>query len=344
MNVHILRSTEYPIEDFNQVVNLLKTHTNSIKIKGHSNVKINYDNDSDIKHWDEFFKICNHFRSAKKVNENDYVFLLTEYQNQEDYFGWTDETLGNYFIQTSDWNHYFESEVNKHFPISYEVVAWILRSLMYDTQEELIHNAHVRARGCVMDFCDEKEDIILKMRTGDVCQFCLNRIKERGVNPSFLGNVFNTMENIRKGLMYRERNELLGTVSPIKINLGEKSPKFVLTEMNNIKFDFDDGQTAIYLTIIETGGMKTKCLIDYLDILVKNYAEIKEESKFDSELIKSVQKWIDPSDTSLFIQKVSIINRELKKLLGEKLANPYLVTKQKGTYKIILPMNKVQII
>jgi hypothetical protein len=215
---------------------------------------------------------------------------------------------------------------------------------MYDTQEEIIKNAHERARGCVMDFCDEKEDIILKMRTGDVCQFCLNRIKDRGVNPSFLGNVFNTMENIRKGLMYRERNELLGMISPIKINLGEKSPKFVLTEMNNIKFDFDDGQTAIYLTIIETGGMKTKCLIDYLDILVKNYAEIKDESKFDSEQIKSVQKWIDPSDTSLFTQKVSSINRELKGLLGETLAKPYLITNEKGTYKIKLPMNKVQIL
>jgi hypothetical protein len=215
---------------------------------------------------------------------------------------------------------------------------------MYDTQEEIIKNAHERARGCVMDFCDEKEDIILKMRTGDVCQFCLNRIKERGVNPSFLGNVFNTMENIRKGLMYRERNELLGMVSPIRINLGENSPKFVLTEMNNIKFDFDDGQTSIYLTIIETGGMKTKCLIDYLDILVKNYAEIKDESKFDSEQIKSVQKWIDPSDTSLFTQKVSSINRELKGLLGETLAKPYLITNEKGTYKIKLPMNKVQIL
>ena len=344
MNVHILRSPEYSTEDYNEVVNLLKNHTNSIKIKSHPKVNISYENGEPIKHWDEFFKICDQFRSNKKIHENEYVFLLTEHQNQEDYFGWTDETLGNYFIQTSDWNHYFESEVNKHFPISYEVVAWILRSLMYDTQEELINNAHVRARGCVMDFCDEKEDIILKMRTGDVCQFCLNRIKDRGVNTSFLGNVFNTMENIRKGLMYRERNELLGTVSPIKINLGEKSPKFVLTELNNIKFDFDDGQTAIYLTILETGGMKTKCLIDYLDILVKNYAEIKDKSKFDSELIKSVQKWIDPSDTSLFTQKVSVINRELKKLLGETLATPYLVTKQIGTYKIKLPMNKVRIL
>jgi hypothetical protein len=269
---------------------------------------------------------------------------LTEYQNQEDYFGWTDETLGNYFIQTSDWNRYFDSEVNKHFPISYEVVAWILRSLMYDTQEEIIKNAHERARGCVMDFCDEKEDIILKMRTGDVCQFCLNRIKDRGVNPSFLGNVFNTMENIRKGLMYRERNELLGMISPIKINLGEKSPKFVLTEMNNIKFDFDDGQTAIYLTIIETGGMKTKCLIDYIDILVKNYAEIKEESKFENELVNVVREWINQLNPSLFTQKVSKINKKIKGLLGETLAKPYLITNEKGIYKIKLPMNKVQIL
>lgn len=344
MNVHILRSTEYPIEDFNQVVNLLKTHTNSIKIKGHSNVKINYENDSDIKHWDEFFKISNHFRSAKKVNENDYVFLLTEYQNQEDYFGWTDETLGNYFIQTSDWNRYFDSEVNKHFPISYEVVAWILRSLMYDTQEEIIKNAHVRARGCVMDFCDEKEDIILKMRTGDVCQFCLNRIKERGVNPSFLGNVFNTMENIRKGLMYRERNELLGMISPIRINLGEESPKFVLTEMNNIKFDFDDGQTAIYLTIIELGGMKTKGLIDYENQILHNYLRIKNEPEFENELVNVVREWINQLNPSLFTQKVSKINKKIKSLLGETLAKPYLITNEKGTYKIKLPMNNVQIL
>lgn len=344
MNVHILRSTEYPIEDFNQVVNLLKTHTNSIKIKGHSNVKFNYDNDSDIKHWDEFFKICNHFRLAKKVNENDYVFLLTEYQNQEDYFGWMDETLGNYFIQTSDWNHYFESEVNKHFPISYEVVAWILRSLMYDTQEELKKNAHVRARGCVMDFCDEKEDIILKMRTGDVCHFCLNRIKERGVNPSFLGNVFNTMENIRKGLMYRERNELLGTVSPLRIKLGVNRPKFVLTEMNDLILSFDESQTALYMFILQTGGVRLAEVQDLEDNLKECYRLVKNGNILQRELDSTVSYWVNPENPEVLTQKISKINKKLKVLLGETLATPYLVTNQKGTYKIKLPMNNVQII
>ena len=343
MNVHILRSPEYSTEDYNEVVNLLKTHTNSIKIKSHPKVNISYENEEPIKHWDEFFKICDQFRSNKKIHDNDYVFLLTEHQNQEDYFGWTNEKLGNYFIQTSDWNQYFSTEVNKHFPISYEVVAWILRSLMYDTQEELREEAHLRSRGCVMDFCDEKEDIILKMGTGDVCNECLKRISDRGVNPGFLGNIFNTMENIRKGLMYRERNELLGVVSRIKINMWEKNPKFVLTEMNNIKLDFDSGQTAIYLTILETGGMKTKCLIDYLDLLVKNYAEITDEEKSDIRLIEKVEKWVDPSDSSLFTQKLSFINRDLKKLLGVKLSSNYLIKNEKGIYKVKLPKNMVEI-
>jgi uncharacterized protein YfkK (UPF0435 family) len=344
MNVHVLRSPEYPIEDFNQVVTLLKTHTNTIKIKGHANVEINYQDESEIKHWDEFFINCIRFRKAKKISDNDYVFLLTEYKNQEDYFGWTDETLGNYFIQTSDWNLYFESEVNKHFPISYEVVAWILRSLMYDTQEELLKNAHQHARGCVMDYCDEKEDIILKMRTGDVCHTCLGRIKERGVNPGFLGNIFNTMENIRKGLMYRERNELLGVISPIRLHLGVDKPKFVLTEMNDLKLKFDESQTAIYLFLLQTGGVKLNDLEERKEELKECYRLIKNGNISDRELNSTIEYWVDPENPEVITQKVSKINKKLKDLLGESLAKNYQIINEKGKYKVKLLMTKVQIV
>jgi hypothetical protein len=344
MNVHVLRSPEYPIEDFNQVLTLLKTHTNSIKIKGHANIGISYQNESEIKHWDEFFINCIHFRNAKKISDNDYVFLLTEYKNQEDYFGWTDETLGNYFIQTSDWNLYFESEVNKHFPISYEVVAWILRSLMYDTQEELLKNAHERARGCVMDYCDEKEDIILKMRTGDVCHTCLNRIKERGVNPGFLGNIFNAMENIRKGLMYRERNELLGTISPIRLKLGVDRPKFTLVEMNDLKLNFDETQTALYYFLLQTGGITLIERIDRREELKECYRQVKNGNISEKELNSTLDYWVDPDNPEVFTQKVSKINKKLKDLLGDLLAKNYQIINDDGTYKIKLPLNKVEVI
>jgi hypothetical protein len=344
MIVHILRSPEYPTEDFNQVVTLLKTHTNTIKIKGHANVEINYQNESEIKHWDEFFLNCVHFRSAKKISDNDYVFLLTEYKNQEDYFGWTDETLGNYFIQTSDWNLYFESEVNKHFPISYEVVAWILRSLMYDTQEELLKNAHEHARGCVMDYCDEKEDIILKMRTGDVCHTCLCRIRDRGVHPGFLGNIFNAMESIRKGLMYRERNELLGTISPIRLKLGVDRPKFTLVEMNDLKLNFDETQTALYYFLLQTDGITLIERIDRREELKECYRQVKNGNILENELKETVDFWVNPYNSDPFKQKVSKINKKLKDLLGESLAKNYLIVNEKGKYKVKLPMNKVEIL
>ncbi len=344
MNVHILRSPEYQTEDFNEVVKLLKTHTNSIKIKSHSSFNLEYENDSDVKHWDEFFLNCVRFRRSKNISDDDYVFLLTEFKNHEDYFGWTDESLGNYFIQTSDWNRYFASEVNKHFPISYEVVAWILRSLMYDTQEELLKNAHLRARGCVMDYCDEKEDIILKMRTGDVCHTCLGRIKERGVNPGFLGNIFNTMENIRKGLMYRERNELLGVISPIRLNLGVDKPKFVLTEMNDLKLKFDESQTAIYLFLLQTGGVKLNDLEERKEELKECYRLIKNGNISDRELNSTIEYWVDPENPEVITQKVSKINKKLKDLLGESLAKNYQIINEKGKYKVKLLMTKVQIV
>lgn len=344
MNVHILRSPEYPIEDFNEVVKLLKTHTNSIKIKSHSSFNLEYENDSDVKHWDEFFLNCIRFRRSKNISDNDYVFLLSEFKNHEDYFGWTDESLGNYFIQTSDWNRYFESEVNKHFPISYEVVAWILRSLMYDTQEELLKNAHLRARGCVMDYCDEKEDIILKMRTGDVCHTCLNIIRERGVNPGFLGNIFNAMENIRKGLMYRERNELLGTISPIRLHLGVDRPKFVLVEMNDLKLNFDETQTAIYYFLLQTGGIKLNELENKKEVLKECYRRVKNGNISEKELNTTIDFWVDPDNPEVITQKVSKINKKLKDLLGVSLAVNYLIVNEKGTYKIKLPKSKVEVL
>jgi len=343
MKVHIVRSSEYNIRDYKEVINLLKTHTNSIKINEYSNYSFEYSTSENVKNWDEFFDVCDKFRKLKKISKDDYVFLLTDHKNQVDYFGWTNEKLGNYIIQTSEWDEYFDQGVNKHFPISYEVVAWILRSLMYDTQEDLLENAHERARGCVMDFCDEKTDIVLKMRTGDVCNSCLQRIKERKINQGFLGNIFNTMENIRKGLMYRERNEQLGILSPLRIKLGVNRPKFKLTEMNDLEFNFDDSQTTIYLTILELGSITTKSLIDFENEILANYRLIKNISYEDKEITKAVKDWVNPMDSSLFTQKVSKINRKLEVLLGDSLSKKYKIINLKGVYKIDLPKSLITI-
>jgi hypothetical protein len=215
---------------------------------------------------------------------------------------------------------------------------------MYDTHEELLKNSHQRARGCVMDFCEEKEDIILKMRTGDVCITCLKRISERGIHSGFLGNIFNTMENIRKGLMYRERNDLLGTVSPVRLRLGVNRPKFVLTEMNDLILSFDESQTALYMFILQTGGVRLTQLEDLESNLKDCYRLVKNGNISQRELESTVSYWVNPENPEVLTQKISKINKKLRDLLGEKMVKPYLIVNEKGKYKINLTITNVEIL
>jgi hypothetical protein len=152
------------------------------------------------------------------------------------------------------------------------------------------------------------------------------------------------MENIRKGLMYRERNELLGTVSPLRIKLGVNRPKFVLTEMNDLILNFDESQTALYMFILQTGGVRLAEMQDLEDNLKECYRLVKNGNILQRELDSTVSYWVNPENPEVLTQKISKINKKLKVLLGETLANPYLVTNQKGTYKIKLPMNNVEIL
>ncbi len=336
MIVHLLRSPEYSKSDFKKVVELLQSFGNSIRFINHANIGLNYNSTDNNKAADEFFNICKRWRTTNSISNDDYVFMLTEYGNSDDFFSWTNETLGDYFIQTSEWDKYFDKEKNKHFPISYEVVASILRSLMYDTQEEILENAHQRARGCVMDFCDDKVDIILKMRTGDVCNDCLKRISQRGVNTSFLGNIFNTMEGIRKGLMFRNRNEIIGRISPLRIHLGKNRPKLEVIDANNLKLSLNDLETAIYLVIIQSNGLRINELSIHQESLKDYYRVIKNGNIDPKDLSITIRSLVDTDNKSAFYQKISKINAKIRKQLGEDLSKSYLIQSKNGLYSVRL--------
>jgi hypothetical protein len=83
---------------------------------------------------------------------------------------------------------------------------------------------------------------------------------------------------------------------------------------------------------------------DLQDNLKECYRLVKNGNILQRELESTVSYWVNPENPEVLTQKVSKINKKLKGLLGETLAKPYLITNEKGTYKIKLPMNKVQIL
>lgn len=339
MIVHILRSPEYSKNEFNSIIELLNIKSKFIKIKGYSNEIINYKTSNELKDCSEYFEICKGWRNTKKVSNDDYVFLLTNYGNKDDYFSWTDEKLGDYFIHSPELGKYFNNPKNQHFVTVYEIITCILISLMYDTQEEILNAAHQISRGCPMDFCDNKEEIILKIRTGDVCYDCLSRIKDRGVNPLFLGVIFNKMEEIRKALIFREREDLIEFRSPLRIIYGKNDSKIEFTELPGVVMNFDDLQTTLYCLILKNKSIGVKSFSIVADEFKRLYTLIKKIDLTSKEIDNSIKTWTNPDNSEIIIQNVSKINKKLTKLLGKNLASNYLIKNNKGKYSIGLNKN-----
>ena len=344
MKVHVLRSDEFPKEEFNQIMNVLKNCGKTIFYYFYPKIGTNYSTNNEVKEWDEFFSVCKLWRDKNNISQDDYVFLLTKYSNTEDYFSWTDKQLGDYFIHAPELSKYFYNKENAHYAIAYEIVASILRSLMYDTQEQLLEAAHQKARGCIMDYCDDKEDITLKMRTGDVCYDCVRRIKGREINPTFLGSIFSLLEQIRLGLMFRERNDIIEFQSPLRIEFGRNRPKFKLVDLNNLEMNFDGIQTLLYLLILKNKGIVLSKFMEHEDEVRFYYKKIKNGNITDKELNLSVKTWVDPDNSKVIVQNISKMNKKINTLLGNGLSKHYRIDLKNGSYNILLNRNLVEII
>jgi hypothetical protein len=323
MKVHLVRSPEYDKIEFESVLNTLKSFGASIEFKGIKDFPIHYNSDDEVKNWDEFFAVCNEIRESKSIPNEDYIFLLTSFKNGQDYFGFTDDTLINFFIQTSQWEEYFEENLKSQFPICYEVMAWILRSQMYDSREEIIDHAHKQAIGCIMDFCDDKKDIALKMRTADVCNKCLHTVGERNIKSDIVGQVFNLMDGIRKSLLFKERFEILSHLTRInfKLSFGQK---IRLTDIENQKVPLNVVETAIYVLFLRhPEGIKLFSINQYKNEFLDLYQRIKGENDIKKlEEIYSNNLLSNNLDT-----RVSKIKKAFVSLLGERMSDQYIIQK-----------------
>ena len=113
----------------------------------------------------------------------------------------------SHYMHAGDWNLF--TATSFRLPVTFLLASNIIMRGMYDTLEELAHRAHGEARGCIMDLCQEKKDISLKMRTADACPECMARIRSRIRSGRLDANVvvdcFRVMDRVRRDLMFRRR-------------------------------------------------------------------------------------------------------------------------------------------
>lgn len=276
--------------------------------------------------WRQLFFAVDHYKREKQIEKqmenNDFVFLLTNQYNDKNWFAFLGESMRTGFIHTEDWPFFFKTGTDIRYPISYEVCAWILRGLMYSNQNEILNGFHKKSIGCLNDFCKNKNEITIKMRTSDVCDDCMKVIKNKDVEPYFINQLFNIMDGIRSNLLFRKRVAYINNTSRIKIDLEAK--KIFLLDFGNLDIRLNPKELSLYLLfILHKEGIALNSLIDHQEELFGIYQKISGRSN-----LEEMQITINLLVKNLFGElhtNLSRIKSKFKKALGEEIAEKYYV-------------------
>jgi len=151
--------------------------------------------------WDMFFQKCNEYRSTHQFLEEEWLIVITESKNIENWFSaFSPEGERTIFIQATEWDSYIYAE--PEYPIAYEVIANIFQSLLSkNIGEDLYNYAHNTPLGCMNDMCGWKPDISFKLRTGDICGDCLSILKEVCSNEVLSQGIM-IFEILRKKMLF----------------------------------------------------------------------------------------------------------------------------------------------
>lgn len=358
MKIHLIHTPEYSREEVENVQGLLASIDGPIEF-----IVANYEFDSKLfpflnKYWDDFrfpgymsdvikntyekdrgfplswrelFSLCNHYRNQCNINQHDFVVLLTRRKNALNWFSHGDEN-NNIFVHTGDWGYY--TNAPHEYPVAYSVVENCLQRLMkIDINEFPNPNIHTSPIGCMNDFCQNKEQVIIKLRTGDICMTCLNKLEKENVKEEIITQALDIFEVIRTRLLFHQGFRRSTKPKPVKIGangtirIGDKELK--LNPVESTLFIF-------FLTNKE--GVALNDLEKHREQLLKIYQVFRKNSGEDT-IHKLVQPYF--KDGTFSVNK-NRLNKKLKQELGEALANFYYLDGRRGeTFKINISQDLV---
>ena len=292
--------------------------------------------------WEDLFLICEKYRRKYTVPENDLVFLLTDVSNDKNWFGSVDQKMRNVFIQTSNWSSFFGSEIDSRFPIAYEVVVWTLRIMMYRNRYELSQQLHAQPKGCMMDFCEHKSQIVLKMRTADICGDCLDYIQKRDVNRTALNQILETMDGIRSNILFRERSSVLNRPSRLEIRGYMK--RIFLVDLGDLEVRLNPKEKTLFLFFLNhLEGVRIVDLMDHKAEILELYKRFSRAST-PSLIEDAVDLMLQPTDGNIN-QVLTRIRSKFKQTAGDSIAGYYTIEGARNVvYKISLNRELVNII
>ncbi len=348
MKVHLVRSNELPIFKFNNICEYLNEFKGEIKFEWikedePDNEMEEYESDpflikytledhtpEDPNDFERFFEKCDKYREENNIPNTDLIILLTNEKNVNNFFGYVTDDMRNVFIQTSNWRDIFGEGLDDIFPIVYEIGAWTLRHLLFDSKGEMRSTILTHTYGCVMDMCVNKKDIGFKIRTGDIRSEVIDLIRIKKINPAYMNQLISICEKVRKGVLFRERALVTNNLTRLKLTEAGKKLKFKLVDFGDVVLELQPLENIIYtIFLLNDGGIRLNQMKDHLTLFHRVFNGFYAY-KSDDFIEDQITMYSSEENKELITQNISKINKKIRKVIPEGICDQYLIQKGKG--------------
>lgn len=291
-------------------LSLIKRHEENFDPENKEEMKIIFDKCKEIRK-----------KASKKIGENDLVILLTN-QKDPNFMSYCDLKMNNIFILTNGWDQIMDS-FQTELPIIYEIYAWIFRKIVFVEQITLKRYLKTNTVGCITDFCKNKTDFRMKIRTADIQPRIIDLIRSKKYFFPHVKHILSIFDTIRIGVLNRERSELFSDMVKIKfVKNFNDNYNIVIPEYGNVSLGLEAIERSIYETILSLGKVGGITIVNS-DLLVDNLDKHSPNKRTNANKEKTIEKL--KNDLSSLYQKVSKINNKLRKVLPDQIVDEYLI-------------------
>lgn len=289
---------------------------------------------SEMANWETLFNFCRVYRRQYDVGDDEHVMLLTPLYNEKNWFAASDKLSRNHFVHIADWSHFLGEGIDPRYPVAYEVMITVLHKLVSEKHGfELRHLVHMKPKGCVSDMCADKTEIMLKMRTADICPSCIKKLDESGIDKTIVKQVLEVLDDIRSAMTFRSRSEYFQT--PSRLEVRGHMCKLFLTDLGNFEVRLTPRQRAIYMVYLNhPEGIAVAELPDHREELARYYgrfANVSDQKHIDRALGNLLDIFSGTLSTEF-----SRIRAAFRKAAGEEMAKYYVIDGESGERKRVL--------